>query len=356
MKIRSIQLKNVKCFETYELNLTDEENVQQMCALVGTNGSGKSTILQSVVAAFSGMFPVYGGNGLSDGAIRGETALYAMVKIQLQLSEEEQKLLIQSGYHGPMEIVYVKIRDNGFAYWLPGGIQVKDQQKELDAYNHFIQDFVGKPGAGTIFYFDAFRFLTTQNPSGPGIENSLTNPKMGALESSVKEDGRISSRYYNLKQWMVNLDYSILKNPNRKNQDVLRHMKKALNTLCKPLVFERIREDGMILMRDTELDQIIEIDMLSDGFKSLFVIISEMIFRLSATLPDDSDEVFYEREAVVLIDELDCHIHPKWQKNLVPALKKLFPNCQFLITTHSPYVLGTLEECEIQKLGGKSLE
>lgn len=106
-------------------------------------------------------------------------------------------------------------------------------------------------------------------------------------------------------------------------------MKKALNTLCKPLAFERIREDGMILMRDTELDQIIEIDMLSDGFKSLFVIISEMIFRLSATLPDDTNEVFYEREAVVLIDELDCHIHPKWQKNLIPALKNCFPTVSF---------------------------
>lgn len=78
---------------------------------------------------------------------------------------------------------------------------------------------MSSPCAGTIFYFDAFRFLTTQNPSGPGIENSLTNPKLGALESSVKENGYISSRYYNLKQWMVNLDYSILKNPTRKNQE-----------------------------------------------------------------------------------------------------------------------------------------
>ena len=355
MKIRSIHIKNVKCFDDYELNLTDGKDILQMCSLVGTNGSGKSTILQAIVAGFTAFSKDYGGDALPIGAIRIDSDGEAYIRIELELSEEEKILLNETGYNGLHEIILTKTEKNTFIY-LPGDWDDDKAGNAVEEYQKFRQEFSKNNRAGTIMYFDAFRFLTAQNPAGPGIENSLTNPKVDALESSVRKGGKITSRYYNLKQWMVNLDYSILKNPTRKNQDMLRHMKKALNALCKPLIFECIREDGMILMKDTELNQTIEIDMLSDGFKSLFVIITEMIFRLSATIPDDSDEVFYEREAVVLIDELDCHIHPKWQKNLVPALKKLFPNCQFIITTHSPYILGTLQDCEIRKLGGKSLE
>lgn len=47
--------------------------------------------------------------------------------------------MVKSGYHGPLEIVYVKIKEQGFAYWLPGGIPEEEQQNELDAYNRFIK-------------------------------------------------------------------------------------------------------------------------------------------------------------------------------------------------------------------------
>ena len=46
-----------------------------------------------------------------------------------------------------------------------------------------------------------------------------------------------------------------------------------------------------------------------------------------------------EGEGVILIDEIDLHLHPKWQRLVVPSLKKVFPNCQFLISTHSPHVI-----------------
>ena len=94
--------------------------------------------------------------------------------------------------------------------------------------------------------------------------------------------------------------------------------------------------------------------MLSDGFKSIFLIISEILFRLSMT-KNSSVEYFYENEAVILIDEIDCHIHPRWQKNLIPCLRNLFPKCQFIITTHSPFVLESLQEYEIIKIGEKGI-
>lgn len=55
---------------------------------------------------------------------------------------------------------------------------------------------------------------------------------------------------------------------------------------------------------------------------------------------------------MVLIDEIDCHIHPKWQINIIPYFKQMFPNCQFIITTHSPFILNKLDDSEITELEG----
>ena len=61
------------------------------------------------------------------------------------------------------------------------------------------------------------------------------------------------------------------------------------------------------------------------------------------------------KEAIILIDEIDCHIHPKWQKKLLPSLRELFPNCQFIVTTHSPYILDGISEYSIKKIGEKKI-
>jgi hypothetical protein len=53
---------------------------------------------------------------------------------------------------------------------------------------------------------------------------------------------------------------------------------------------------------------------------------------------------------VVLIDEIELHLHPKWQRMVIPALLRTFPNCQFIITTHSPQVLGEVKDGKIYRL------
>ena len=61
-----------------------------------------------------------------------------------------------------------------------------------------------------------------------------------------------------------------------------------------------------------------------------------------------------EEEAVILIDELDLHLHPKWQKTIVDDLKRTFPNCQFIISTHSPFIIQTLSANELYDISKMS--
>ena len=80
----------------------------------------------------------------------------------------------------------------------------------------------------------------------------------------------------------------------------------------------------------------LSLKQLSDGEQRLFSLFVDIARQLSINRPSHA---FGEGEAIILIDEIDVHLHPKWQRRIVPALEDLFSNCQFIATTHSPFVI-----------------
>lgn len=363
LKIASIDLKNVKCFDKFHLDLVkpETEEVLSVCALVGRNGSGKSTILKSIVSVFTVFNQQYNGEIFDDSAIyKGET--YLTCKINMALNEEEQKRL--NPQHANTFLRYIhtnkntSLEDTGgheckgnFLAWISKDLE---QEADVEFYNTFFRLLNEDRDKVVIMYFDPFRFLTNHVPSGPNLNNISGNPIEDALASNISIDGMVSGREISIKQWFVNLDYIRLKEPTEKNEQIYKHMVSAFELLLSPLVFKGINVEGSIIFIDKENDKEIEIDMLSDGFKSIFLIISEIMYRLSL-LDCNEEEYFYNKEAIILIDEIDCHIHPRWQRNLIPSLRKLFPNCQFIVTTHSPFILETLQEYEIKQIGEKGI-
>ncbi|KYF76550.1 hypothetical protein BE17_48380 [Sorangium cellulosum] len=83
------------------------------------------------------------------------------------------------------------------------------------------------------------------------------------------------------------------------------------------------------------------VDQLSQGEKCLLAMVGDLARRLAMANPFADDPL--QGGGVVLIDELELHLHPGWQRRIVPALERTFPNCQLLVTTHSPAVLGHVE-------------
>jgi predicted ATP-binding protein involved in virulence len=83
------------------------------------------------------------------------------------------------------------------------------------------------------------------------------------------------------------------------------------------------------------------VNQLSDGEKYLLAMVGDLARRLAIANPGLPDPL--QGEGVVLIDEIELHLHPKWQRDIVPALTNTFPNCQFILTTHSPQVLGEVK-------------
>ncbi len=91
----------------------------------------------------------------------------------------------------------------------------------------------------------------------------------------------------------------------------------------------------------------IEVAQLSDGERGTLALVLDLTRRLAQANPEMTDPAA-EAEAVVLIDEIDLHLHPKWQRQIVRNLRAAFPHCQFIATTHSPQVIGEVEHDRIQ--------
>ena len=99
----------------------------------------------------------------------------------------------------------------------------------------------------------------------------------------------------------------------------------------------------------------LDIRLLSDGEKCLLSMVGDLARRLALVNPLRTNKL--EGDGIVLIDEIELHLHPKWQREIIPALERTFPNCQFIVSTHSPQVLSHVKAGDVWLLtaSGKSI-
>ncbi|HEX5750856.1 MAG TPA: AAA family ATPase [Archangium sp.] len=94
----------------------------------------------------------------------------------------------------------------------------------------------------------------------------------------------------------------------------------------------------MVILKDDAPNARLEVNQLSDGEKTLLAMAGDLGRRLAMANPSLENPL--QGEAVVMIDEIELHLHPGWQRMVVKRLQETFPNCQFILTTHSPQVLS----------------
>jgi len=90
-------------------------------------------------------------------------------------------------------------------------------------------------------------------------------------------------------------------------------------------------------MEVTKKDKIVTVNQLSDGEKCLIAMLGDLALRMAIANPQNPDPL--TGNGVIIIDEIDLHLHPQWQRFVVPKLLEVFPNCQFFISTHSPNII-----------------
>ena len=124
----------------------------------------------------------------------------------------------------------------------------------------------------------------------------------------------------------------------------LEAVRRAIHTLVPE--FENLRvQRAVVRMLVNKGESTLYVDQLSDGEKCLLAMAGDIARRLAMANPLADAPLL--GGGVILIDEIELHLHPGWQRRVVPALERTFPNCQFILTTHSPAVLGHVDPASV---------
>jgi hypothetical protein len=108
---------------------------------------------------------------------------------------------------------------------------------------------------------------------------------------------------------------------------------------------QMMQQRRFVLRYGSEYVVRVGIEDLSDGYQAMLAIVLEILYQAALAerlVPDPA-----LLEAVILIDEIEAHLHPRWQRTVVPLLREVFPRCQFITTTHSPLVVGSARSGEV---------
>jgi predicted ATP-binding protein involved in virulence len=100
-------------------------------------------------------------------------------------------------------------------------------------------------------------------------------------------------------------------------------------------------------------DKTLNVNQLSQGEKSLMALVGDIARRLAMMNPKLDNPLL--GKGIILIDEIDMHLHPQWQRSIIQRLQTTFPNCQFILTTHSPLVISDTQNILVYDLDGQEV-
>jgi predicted ATP-binding protein involved in virulence len=145
-------------------------------------------------------------------------------------------------------------------------------------------------------------------------------------------------------KWFARMELIALQN--KKPIKVFEAVKKAVQDClenCDQVYFDIQRGEPIARIQGKSLP----FSLLSDGQRSTLAMVADIAYRMAQLNPHLLENVTLETPGVVLIDELDLHLHPKWQRTIVDNLRKTFPRVQFIATSHSPFIIQSLRPGEL---------
>lgn len=344
MWVEEISLENIKCFEKLTIQFGNINSKHKWATLLSENASGKSTVLQALALLLAG--PEAAGQLLPRpiGWLRDENKVG---KISARIHKEN----CDSGQFGEDKIRNVfaysmhvtgreRLAIGNKSYSEPGIHESPNQILTWLRQNAFLPRNVGWFCVG----YGAFRRLTRSHQV---IVPTIDTPSRFAnFRSQFQEDEGLAT----FERWMLYLDYRQSKSKDIAASKKVEMAIGAINELLPTGVrYDKIDSDGRILF-DVN-GQSIPTSLLSDGYRSVLALAGDLVWRLMEAFPESSHPLL--ESGVVLIDELDIHLHPMWQRHIPEWLQTQFPNIQFIVTTHSPMVAaGAGENAITIKLDG----
>ncbi len=307
--LRSVTLENIGPFHSLQVEFTPQWNL-----LLGDNGVGKTVLLKAIAAALCGdkADPVAVAQLLRAGAQKGS--------ITLKDEKREYVVELERKTDGSVRIVSASLSPIIYERWLVLG-------------------------------FPALRSIPMAKANGP---EPLRREAPSAEDLLPLLWGELDDRGGDIKQWLVNLDYatkSESEDLRTRGRGLTRDFFKVLQLLTPGLRLDQGPIRG-INNRTYEVSVVtdsgtVPLEFISQGTGAVMCWIGTLLERLSETGQSRQES---RNSALVLIDELDAHMHPKWQQLFVDAFRQEFKSVQIIATTHSPLLVGSLKPEEIWRI------
>ncbi|MCP4348822.1 MAG: AAA family ATPase [Desulfobacterales bacterium] len=291
-----LKILNIKCFEHIEIKFGSPG---RNTLIIGPNARGKSTILQLLASGLKGIkkvpFPYNWKKVVKTGKNKG-------------IFETVLKTDFGADSESAINLKFEIDKDDTITC-----AEGKDRLKNI---------FSNQP---LILGYGANRHIKLEDPAPyKDIETVATLfGENGYLKHiKVSETYKYVSENFDLIQPLVN---AVLEKADHKNKVLLEDY-----------------DTGTLYFRTpSSPGELIPTEALSEGFKSTFVWLFDMIIR--AVEKGNNISNAPEISGIVLIDEIDLHLHPLWQRTILPGIEDVFPNIQFIATTHSPFVVQTVK-------------
>lgn len=311
MFLKNIRLQNFKCLSDIELSFEKITHLNRKWTLIlGENGTGKSNALKAIALVTSGS------NAL--GELLGETDSW--------IKNGENQCTIEAtlgNKKGEIREISLKLNrgdtlSNVFA-------NNHETLNQLDsALNHADRNYF-------VVGYGASRRLPNEN--FPNFEKSSNGNRSANVRSLFNNAHSLNP----LTSWIIDLDY-------RRGEEGLAIVQEALNDFLPNTSFHSIDKQKKQVLFNT-VDGIVPLDYLSDGYQNMVAWIGDLLYRITETFSDYSNPL--EARGLLLIDEIDLHLHPKWQRNLIEFISKKLPNFQVIASTHSPLTAQQADEGEL---------
>ena len=351
LKINKLYLNNYRCFKDFTIDFHD-----QLTVLVATNGKGKTAILDAIAVAF-GTF--VNSTGLARGSVFHRSDVQKIKARETKTNEMEEVY--------PLVLEANGLINNEDTHWSrelhkPKGATTTKDTKPLIQYGQDIRKKV-------VQKVDEILPLISYYGTG-----RLWGLKKITLNKKQHETSRLSgyidcldplSSYKSFESWYVDICLAELElkieEIEKNNLDISNNeftvIRKSIqqavnhivekNTGWKDIVYKK-RAETIVAQNETFGE--LSLMQLSDGIRNMIGLVADIAYR-AVKLNPHLENAPKQTPGIVLIDEVDMHLHPKWQQTVLTDLTKAFPNIQFIVTTHSPQVLSTVKKEQIRILG-----
>lgn len=344
MKLKRLSLVNCGGFEQIDIDFESD-----ITLIAGVNGVGKSTLLQALAVVLSRAMPALTPSRsaalyFTDDKIYGDkNSLGASVRLEIdgQIYIANVKRLRNAQKHGDRFSLIlgpdtVTVEATDFTELLSGRTltgEVEAGEKETPTALTERKRDANPPLA---IYFTPKRQL-------PGQPRKLP-PDAKPFDPSMAFSRALHDREVELREFMhwFRTQEKLGAGSDPRRLKVLDTLRSVVNQLVPEFSNLRIQESPRLGFMVEKGGNPFYLHQLSDGERSLLAVVLDLTRRLAIANPESEDPIA-EGVALVLIDEIELHLHPKWQRDVIKRLPKIFRTCQFIITTHSPQVIGEVQ-------------